>query len=143
MTVREDFPICSAICSCVALGLAFTNSSSSFSSKVTSKGPFWHFEESVVSLWPIEICRLRFRSSCFAPNSNLTLLELRLFHPCKFIKFCRDSENESRQRFKNIWYLYSAKYLASSASMPSPRRSRLRMVPSGPKSIICGMPRMP
>ena len=41
-------------------------------------------------------------------------------------------------------YFFSQRHLPrasfTAASIPSPRRSLLRMVPSGPKSIICGMP---
>ena len=38
---------------------------------------------------------------------------------------------------------HSPKIFAKALSMPSPRKPRLRMVPSGEKRMMCGMPLMP
>ena len=46
--VRVDFPIDEAIISCVAFGLILRILIMANSSKVTFKGPFWHFEMPVL-----------------------------------------------------------------------------------------------
>ena len=68
LTVRVDFPICTAISSCLVFPFSFRILTIASSSNEHFKVSFWHFGEVDMALWGNPINRSRFLKSFFSPR---------------------------------------------------------------------------